>query len=178
MTDRSTTHLHTDLQGRALPSTPVLRTVRDDDRDGLVALIAAVYGEYPGCVLDLAGVDSDLHAPAASAASSGGRWWVVDEDGTLVASIGVGATSDTGQAELTRLYVAKTHRGRGLATRLVAHVEQSARTSGARVIELWSDTRFADAHRLYHRLGYGRTGETRHLDDPSDTTEWRFRKAL
>jgi hypothetical protein len=45
-------------------------------------------------------------------------------------------------------------------------------------MELWSDTRFLDAHRLYERLGYRRTGRTRELHDLSDTVEYEFDKPL
>ncbi|MGZ4666298.1 MAG: hypothetical protein ACXV5Q_15030, partial [Frankiaceae bacterium] len=34
--------------------------------------------------------------------------------------------------------------------------------------------RFADAHRLYERLGYARSGRSRELHDLSDTTELEF----
>jgi putative acetyltransferase len=42
----------------------------------------------------------------------------------------------------------------------------------------WSDTRFTDAHRLYARLGYVRTGDRRDLGDISNSSEYRFEKAL
>ncbi|MGZ4618494.1 MAG: hypothetical protein ACXV3F_07160 [Frankiaceae bacterium] len=41
-------------------------------------------------------------------------------------------------------------------------------------VELWSDTRFANAHRLYERLGYVRTGRRRELHDLSRSTESEF----
>lgn len=44
----------------------------------------------------------------------------------------------------------------------------------AGTVELWSDTRFTDAHRLEERLGYRRTGETRELGDLSNTTGFRY----
>jgi putative acetyltransferase len=57
-------------------------------------------------------------------------------------------------------------------------VEEAARAAGASVVELWSDTRFADAHRLYERLGYRRGKHTRQLHDPSDTTEYFYDRRL
>ncbi len=77
-------------------------------------------------------------------------------------------------AELHRLYVRADQRGKGLAARLVAHVEAMAREAGARRMELWSDTRFETAHRLYERLGYTRGG-TRPLGDISNSIELSFR---
>jgi RimJ/RimL family protein N-acetyltransferase len=153
---------------------PGLRAVRDTDADALSGLIAAAYGEYPGCVLDLPGVDADLCAPATVAARRAGPWWVVEQDGRIVASIGAGPLRPDGHVELKRLYLAPEVRGRGLATRLVALVEGHARNVGATTIDLWSDTRFAAAHRRYEQLGFRRTGDERDLDDPSHTTEYRF----
>jgi putative acetyltransferase len=42
----------------------------------------------------------------------------------------------------------------------------------------WSDTRFTDAHRLYARLGYVQADGRRDLGDVSNSTEYRFEKAL
>ena len=52
-----------------------------------------------------------------------------------------------------------------------------AREHGAWRIELWSDTRFEDAHRLYERLGYVKSGN-RKLDDVNDTVEFRYERDL
>lgn len=167
------------------PAIAGLRRVTDADADGLTAIVGAAYDEHPGCVLDLPGIDADLTAPGTTASRRGSPWWVVDRppaDGTgpsrIVASIGCGPVDGEGAVELKRLYVAATHRGRGLATQLVDLVERQAAGVGARCVELWSDTRFTDAHRRYETLGYERTGEHRRLHDPSDTTEWRFVKPV
>jgi GNAT superfamily N-acetyltransferase len=151
-----------------------LRAVRDADADGLIRLVGDAYAEHPGCVLDLPGVDDDLPAPATAAARRGGRWWVLEAGGEVVGSIGTGAPEADGTVELKRCYLDARWRGRGLATRLIRRVEEHATVLGASQVVLWSDTRFTAAHHRYERLGYRRTGETRHLDDPSDTTEDRF----
>jgi putative acetyltransferase len=162
-----------------------LRRVTDADAEGLIDLVGAAYDEHPGCVLDLPGIDDDLPIPGTTAARRGSPWWVLERapaegDGPprIVASIGCGRVEPDGAVELKRLYVASTLRGRGLATRLIGLVERHAAGLGARCVELWSDTRFHDAHRRYAALGYERTGEDRLLHDPSDTTEWRFVKRI
>lgn len=161
-----------------MPHSPLdgaqLRAVRDEDAPGLTALIGAAYDEYPGCVLDLPGVDADLTAPATTAARAGGRWWVLERDGTLVGSIGTGPVGADGVLELKRLYLSPDLRGRGLATRLIGRVEAHAAALGARQVTLWSDSRFTSAHHRYTSLGYRDTGDRRRLHDPSDTTEHRF----
>jgi GNAT superfamily N-acetyltransferase len=171
-----------------------LRRVRDRDAQGLIALVSEAYAEYPGCVLDLPGVDADLVSPASSADHAGTTLWVVEDAGRIVASIGAGrlttaesggdqpATVESGdqpaRVELKRLYIAASHRRRGLAAGLVQLIEQHALEVGAAAVDLWSDTRFRDAHRLYERLEYRRTGRSRELDDPSQTTEYHFQREL
>lgn len=158
-----------------------LRPLRAEDADDVIALVGGAYAEYPGCVLDLPGVDADLPVLAQRLADAGGHGWVVTDGGRVVACVGVAPRVVDGDpgAELKRLYVAATHRRRGLGRALVRLVEAHADGAlGARAIELWSDTRFTDAHRLYERCGYRATGDTRDLDDPSHTTEYRFVRAL
>lgn len=160
-----------------LPVDGRLRPVEDADAEALTALVAAAYADHPGCVLDLDGVDADLTAPASAFAADGGQLVVVEAGDALIASVGwVPAGPST--VELERLYVHARVRRRGVGTWLVRWVEARARRQGAEIVELWSDTRFSAAHRLYRRLGYTALDETRELDDPSDTTERRFRRRL
>jgi putative acetyltransferase len=181
----------------SLPTAPALpaalgparvRAATDEDAAGLIALIGGAYAEYPGCVLDLPGVDADLVAPATSAAARRVDWWVVLDPGTasgtdgltggIVASVAHGPRTLEGEVELKRLYVAASHRRRGLATSLVDFVVERARALGATDVVAWSDTRFADAHRLYEGLGFVRSAFTRDLDDPSCTCEAHFRRRI
>jgi GNAT superfamily N-acetyltransferase len=153
-----------------------LRLVRDDDSAALIELIGSCWAEYPGCVLDVDGEEPWLRAPAAAYAA-GGRCWVVEEGDEILACVGVKPRAD-GVAELKSLYVAARARRRGLGARLTGLVEAEAARLGAGRVVLWSDTRFGDAHRLYERLGYARTGRTRELHDLSGTTEFEFVKPL
>lgn len=164
-------------------TTARIRPVSDDDADALIALIGAAYAEHPGCVLDLPGVDADLTAPASSALAREVAWWVVVEDGAVVASVAHGPPVDPEgregpEVELKRLYVAGSHRRRGLASALTLAVADRAADLGAAALFAWSDTRFLDAHRMYERLGFLRSAFTRDLDDPSCTCEAHFRLAL
>ena len=155
---------------------PAIRPACDADGAGLIALIDGVYAEYPGCVLDVDGEEPALRAPAAHAAASGGAWWIAAESGVVVGSVAL--LPSGADAELEKLYVAKSHRGRGLGAALVDLVEREARRRGAGRLVLWTDTRFVDAHRLYARLGFARRLETRALGDLSATIEFRYAKQL
>jgi putative acetyltransferase len=89
-----------------------------------------------------------------------------------------GAPERPRSVELCKLYVAREARRRGLGGALCALVEEEARARGAKLVELWSDTRFKDAHRLYERRGYARGPETRELHDRSGSVEYFFRLDL
>ena len=80
--------------------------------------------------------------------------------------------------ELCKLYVAREGRRRGLGSALCGLVEKEARARNAAYVELWSDTRFLDAHRLYEGRGYVRGPEIRPLHDRSNSLEYHFRLDL
>ncbi len=161
---------------------PVIRDATDADAAAVIALIDLCFSAYTGCVMDLPGLDSDLPQVATHFARRGGRFWVVENGnphvGQILACGGVVPASEMGVAELKRLYVHPTARRRGLARALVQRIETWARAQGAERIELWSDTRFREAHAFYLALGYRRSGRSRRLNDPSDTTEFHFEKWL
>jgi GNAT superfamily N-acetyltransferase len=126
---------------------------------------------------------TDVHGecPELLAPGSGphGALWVLPEGAWVAACVGWRPTQETGVAELVKLYVAHHRRGAGLGRALTGLVEQQARDrGGATTVELWSDSRFAAAHRLYEAQGYQATGQTRQLGDLSRTTEYHYRKAL
>lgn len=174
-----------------------IREAVDDDGPQLIALIGAVFAEYPGCLLDVDGELPELRTIATSFRAWGGRFWVAEDGGRVAGCVGFkdpeSAVSGAGGApeaargaggrreagvELCKLYVAKDARKRGLGGALCALVEAEARARGAGFVELWSDTRFTDAHRLYERRGYVRGPETRALHDISDSVEYYFRLPL
>lgn len=153
------------------------RPATDEDSEALIALVGDCFAEYPGCVLDLPGLDAWMLAPASAYAGTGGELWVLELHAQVVACVGYKPTGP-GRVELKSLYVAATARRAGLGARLVGVVEEAARDAGAHAVQLWSDSRFTDAHRLYERLGYRRGAQTRSLHDPSDTTEFFFDRPL
>ncbi|MBW3659313.1 MAG: GNAT family N-acetyltransferase, partial [Actinobacteria bacterium] len=103
------------------PPVGTARPIEDDDAEGLIALIGGVYAEYPGCVLDLPGIDDDLPRMRAVVEAAGGDFWVVERDGEVVASGGWAPHEVDGRpgAELKRLYVRADQRGIGIGAWLV-----------------------------------------------------------
>lgn len=149
-----------------------IRPAVNADSAGIIDLIARVYAEYPGNVLDVDLEEPELRAPA----SSFERFWVLDRGGEVAGCCGLVSNGDV--VVLKKLYLDPAVRGKGHARRLVERVEAHAAEIGAARIELWTDTRFVPAHGFYARLGYERTGRTRDLDDLSNTTEYEFVKDL
>ena len=170
---------HLQAGNRAQETTARLRDARDDDADGLIALIAGCYAEYPGCVLDVDGEAPELRGIATAFARRDGRFWVAERGGGIVGSVGCApADGVAGALELFKLYVALPARRAGLGSRLCELVEAEARKRGCQTLVLWSDTRFVDAHRLYERLGYRRQADTRPLFDLSGSVEAHFIRPL
>ena len=161
----------------------VIRPARDDDAEGLITLIGGCFAEYEGCVMDIDGVDSTLKAVETHFREAGGKFWVLEdpaEGNRIVASVGH-SPSDTmgaGVMELNRLYVNNDYRRRGIATDLLNLILQEAREARARAVDLWSDTRFLEAHAFYGRHGFRQLDGTRDLNDPSNTTEYHFVREL
>jgi putative acetyltransferase len=164
-----------------------IREAEDADSAQVIALIGGVFAEYPGCVLELDEMP-ELRAPASAFGARGGRFWVAEDEGRVVGCAGfkpgsgvrVRGSLEPGSSsvELCKLYVAAEARRRGLGSALCELVEAEGRGRGAAFVELWSDTRFADAHRLYEKRGYIRGPLTRELHDLSNSVEFYYRLAL
>ncbi len=155
---------------------PPLRPAVDDDGSRLAELVAACFADYDGCVFDWSEFP-ELAAIARHFATAGGRIWVAEAAGEIVASLGVRPAPADG-VELLKVYVARPWRGSGLAATLLDAALAFARERHAARLELWSDTRFTRAHAFYAKHGFVRTGEQRFLADLSDTWEDRFVRDL
>ena len=155
----------------------MIRDAVDADAPGIIALIAACWAEYPGCLMDLDHEVPELRALATYYRGRNGRVWVAEAEGAVVGSVGVAPVGrDTW--EIGRMYVAAGQRGTGLARSLLARAEDQARDHGGLELRLWSDTRFTRAHRFYEKHGYIRTGESRELHDISESVEIAYCKTI
>ena len=171
----------TDLEAVVMrrPDRPVARAATDVDAQELFGLLTLAFAEYPGCYVDPHDDYPDLVRPGTSAAAAGTRFWVVEDvRGRVRGCVGLKAAGSDGAAELTKLYVRPDQRRRGLGAFLVRLVETAARARGDRRLALWTDTRFTDAHRLYERMGFVRSGPERALHDVSSSLEFPYAKGL
>src|SRR4051812_8653174 len=142
------------MPGRYPPGMHTIRDLRDDDSGALIELISACWAPYPGMVMDVDAELPHLRAPATAYASLGGRAWAAEgAAGGLAGWAGGVPGSPPASAELRMLYVLASERRAGLGQRLLATAEAAAAGLDATRMELWSDTRFTDAHRFYERNG-------------------------
>jgi GNAT superfamily N-acetyltransferase len=85
----------------------------------------------------------------------GGAFLVGREDGEPIAC-GGNSRCDEATAEIRRMYVAPTARGRGLSRRLLAALEDEARRLGYEAVRLETGNRQTEAIGLYASAGYER----------------------
>ena len=154
----------------------LIRDARDEDGDALIVLIEACWADYPGCFLDVDSENPELRRFASYYTGKGGRAWIAELSGKVVGSAAVEPASDG--AHIQTLYVDPAMRRRGLARSLIALVEEQAMRMSAPIIDLWTDTRFTEAHAFYERLGYRRQPGTRSLNDASQSVEFNYVKRL
>jgi putative acetyltransferase len=80
--------------------------------------------------------------------------FLVAYDGTQEVGCGAVRVIEPGVAEIKRMYVAPEWRGRGVATRLVAELENQARRLGVSRLVLETGDRQPEALTVYRRAGF------------------------
>jgi GNAT superfamily N-acetyltransferase len=161
---------------RVNPHAIVIEPARADDAPAIIALIGRVFAEYK-FIWDPCSEVPDLFQMERRYGGPAGAFWVARLAGEVVGSVGVERLPD-GRAELHRLYLDATLRGRGVGRALVETVLEWCREAGIGRLTLWSDTRFDRAHRLYEGMGFTKTGERELPDDPNDTREFAYERAV
>jgi len=182
------------------PEPFAIRATEDSDATGIIAVYDACWGEYADMVLDTDDEMVHLNHAASHYRDLGGSAWVAEapaeagSEGSAATTViagtvawrplpdsDIGSETGTGhnrRAELQMLYVLPKARRRGLASYLVGMVERHVAEQGYDIFELWSDTRFTDAHRLYRSMGWEQLDESRVVDDLSHSIEFHFEKPL
>lgn len=148
-----------------------IRSAQDSDVEGLIKLIGGCFAEYEGCVLDLDGIDKPMLAIDSYVKTYDGAFWVVERNQEIVGSVGY--IVEERKMELVKLYVNKAERRQGLASELLKLVVDAAQALNIE-LDLWSDTRFLEAHAFYAAHGFIKQSQTRYLNDPSESTEYHF----
>jgi len=109
------------------------------------------------------GNGDDTPVTPADFAPPGGRFFVAVDGGELVGSAGWRTHGE--DAELKRMYTAPAARGRGVARRLLATVEESARADGRRRVILETGDQQPEAIALYESSGYHRIDDFGYYQD-------------
>ncbi len=116
----------------------------------------------------------DIESYLSDAASG---FWIAYVEGKAAGCVALRPLGATEQAyECKRLYVRPEFRGRGIAERLLAAMEEYASLIGAQWIYLDSKDDLRDALRLYRRRGYQECA--RYNDNPQATVFLRKRLAV
>jgi GNAT superfamily N-acetyltransferase len=135
-------------------STLCIRHWQPNDRDAVAALIVGIQRDEFGLDIDLA-AQPDLLDVAGFYGSGAGGFWVACDAGLVVGCIGL---RDLGQGDgaLRKMFVAPTHRGRGLsvAARLLDRLTAHAQAQQLHALFLGTTDRFLAAHRFYEKHGF------------------------
>ena len=136
-------------------------------RELLVEVLDELAQRYGGNGDDTPVADDDFTAP-------NGAFFVASAGGRLIGCAGWRRHGD--DAELKRMFTTKAARGRGLARRLLATVEESARAAGCERVILETGDRQPEAIALYQSAGYARIEDFGFYQDEEGVRS--FAKAL
>ena len=171
-----------------------IREASNTDIPGVVDVIRAVFDEYE-FTWEEDGYHADLYDLEAHYTAEGHSFFVAEIDGAIIGTVAIerfeqlpGAPGELSlidgfirihgcDCSLNRLYVHPTARRCGAGFALVEKVVAIAKSENRQAMELWSDKRFADAHRLYERFGAKVVGN-RICHDPDESPEWGLKISL
>lgn len=128
----------------------VIRRAAPVDAVSAAEIIAAALGEF-GVSFEAEGRDGDVRLVGAREDHDD---FVAEVEGRAVGIACVGPQGEPGAAWVSKVFVERAARGRGVGRALMEAVEAAARARGYRRIGLRTRVVFADAIRLYERLGY------------------------
>lgn len=166
----------------------LIRRATNEDGNDVVRVIKAVFDEY-GFSWESDGYHADLYDIEGFYDRVGDAFFVAERDGMIVGTAAVeyfpAIPGEIGEiierdgyirvcgadCSMERVYVAPEARRGGVGSALIRRMMEEAANHGGRVMELWSDKKFGDAHRLYGKFGAIVVGE-RLCDDPEQSPEW------
>lgn len=131
----------------------VVRSATNADCGRVQALVFGILREY-GLAPDLDGTDRDIADIEAHYTKRGGTFEIIeDREGNLLGTCGLyPMTEDT--VELRKMYFAKELRGRGIGTKTLERMIETARAKGFRKIYLETASVLKEAVHLYEKFGF------------------------
>jgi GNAT superfamily N-acetyltransferase len=116
------------------------------------------------------GSGDDTPVAAADFAAPRGAFFVADDGERLIGCAAWRRHDD--DAELKRMFTTKAARGRGLARRLLAVIEESARAAGLKRVILETGSKQPEAIALYESAGYVRIADFGYYKDHDDVLSY------
>lgn len=103
---------------------------------------------------------------------------LLDNKGTIIATVAVKIYSDKKEAELKRVFVEETLHGKGLGKKLSLWAFEYAKALGCDLMHIWSGLACTTAHQLYEKLGAKNMQTKRFIGGQDDCYEYYFIKDL
>jgi len=131
--------------------------------DAVLRLILEAFAYMEGRIDPPSSTHRLTVAEMAAQAGSGAVWVVEDADHPGARPVACLFAKEQGDAlYLGKLAVAASHRGRGLARRLIDTAVAEARARGLARLELQTRIELTENHAAFARLGFAKSGETAH----------------
>ena len=129
-----------------------IREADNSDSSKIKELVFGVLHEY-GLKPDPGATDKDLDELESSYRNNNGYFGVVEEEGNIIASMGLYRMSDT-TCELRKMYSLPSARGKGLGRLLVEIAIEKAKALGFEEIILETAAPLKEAISLYKNMGF------------------------
>ena len=167
----------------------LIRAAHESDSHAAVDVVREVYEEY-NFTWDEGDYHADLYDLKQHYLNAGHKFWIAEDDngravGVVALEIFNPVLGENGKVvsyqsfqriagcdcALQRLYVRPSARNMGVGTALMQRVVETARALGRKQLEIWSDKRFVEAHKLYGKFGAIQVGD-RICHDPDQSPEF------
>jgi putative acetyltransferase len=144
--------MHPNSATSTLPSLTIRRATNADIA-AIRSVLFAVRAEY-GVLSEVGANDPELDDLEIRFFQGGGHFEVIEDDaGRVVGCAGLYPLSRQ-RAELCKMYIEPSARGRGLGKRLLENLLDAARRSGFREVWLETNSALTEALALYARYGF------------------------
>ncbi|MGV6811731.1 MAG: GNAT family N-acetyltransferase [Brevirhabdus sp.] len=135
------------------------RALADEDWGAVLALIRGAFAYMDG-VIDPPSSMHRLTQADIAQQNSLGEVWLIGPSGAPLACMF--ATEHSDALYLGKIAVEASQQGRGFARQLVAQAEARAKALDLRCLRLQTRIELVSNHATFERLGFVKTGETRH----------------
>lgn len=133
------------------------REIRPSDDASLLKIARGAFEEFGAPLTGSVYCDPRMEHLSSQFTRDDARYWVIEnEDGEVVGGGGFYPTEGLpeGMAEVVKLYLSPTMRGKGYGWKMLSLIENGARSMGYRQLYIESFPEFAKAVSLYEKVGF------------------------